>query len=215
MVKAQAIFNWFKAFNALLPNLITLKNQVVNYLDVTLVDIWTNFDYNNMLADGTHPNELGDREMAARWYTTMAPDLNLDPFDPSDPIPNPIVKSGLAVQIEDFVQVPPSSGSPPLARILLLKHSRDNTGRLFVNDILGKLYVINGGIITTYLDLASLHPNFFGTAPFANGFISFAFHPDFSTNGKFYTAHSEFPDAVPPWLTWLVALQNLLRPSTM
>ena len=116
----------------------------------------------------------------------------------ADPIPDPIVKSGLAVQIEDFVQIPPSSGSPPLARILLLKHSGDNTGRLFVNDILGTLYVIDGSTITTYLDLASLHPNFYNISNFSNGFISFAFHPDFSTNGIFYTAHTEDPNSLPP-----------------
>ena len=64
-------------YNALLFDLITLKNQDVGYPDVTIVDMWTGFDYDNMLADGTHPNESGDREMAARWYSAIVTDLNL------------------------------------------------------------------------------------------------------------------------------------------
>ncbi|MFB3061997.1 MAG: sorbosone dehydrogenase family protein, partial [Candidatus Binatia bacterium] len=115
-----------------------------------------------------------------------------------DPVPDRIVKSGLSVKIVDFVQVPASSSSPPLARINLLYHSRDNTGALFVNDLRGKLYVIDRGIVTTYLDLASLHPNFVDTPRLGTGFGCFAFHPDFATNGIFYTVHSEDPGFAPP-----------------
>ena len=115
-----------------------------------------------------------------------------------DPVPDPIVKSGLSVKIVDFVQVPASSSSLPLARINLLYHSRDNTGALFVNDLRGKLYVIDSGIVTTYLDLASLHPNFVDTPGKGTGFGCFAFHPDFATNGIFYTVHSEDPGFAPP-----------------
>ena len=115
-----------------------------------------------------------------------------------DPVPDQIVKSGLSVKIVDFVQVPASSSSPPMARINLLYHSRDNTGALFVNDLRGELYVIDSGTVITYLDIASLHPNFVDTPGLGTGFGCFAFHPDFATNGIFYTVHSEGPGFFPP-----------------
>jgi hypothetical protein len=115
----------------------------------------------------------------------------------TNPVPYPIVKSGIAVKLVDFITVPPSAASPPLARLSLLYHSRDGSGRLFVNDLRGKLYVIDQGQISVYLDLASQRPDFVSSPGLATGFQSFAFHPDFAANGKFYTVHCETPGAVP------------------
>ncbi len=108
-----------------------------------------------------------------------------------NPLPDPIVKSGLSVNLQDFVTVPSSATSAPKARINMLKSAGDGTGRLFVNDLRGKLHVIRNGAITTYLDIAAERSNFNDAPGLGAGFSMFAFHPDFETNGKFYTGHSE------------------------
>ncbi|HYQ73161.1 MAG TPA: PQQ-dependent sugar dehydrogenase [Gammaproteobacteria bacterium] len=124
----------------------------------------------------------------------------------TDPVPAPIIKSGIAVKLVDFVTVPPSAASPPLARISLLYHARDGSGRLFVNDLRGKLYAIDQGQISVYLDLAAQRPDFVDTPYLGTGFQSFAFHPDFAVNGRFYTVHTETPGTVPA---------DLVSPSTV
>ena len=108
-----------------------------------------------------------------------------------DPIPGRITKSGVSIDLIDFVQIPASSGSVPLARINLLKTSHDGSGRLFVNDLRGKLYVIHDGNVNVYLDLEAENPNFIDQPGLGTGFGSFAFHPEFATNGNFYTTHAE------------------------
>jgi hypothetical protein len=58
-------------FNALLPGIISQKNQAAGYPPVTLVDMWIGFDPETMLAEQTHPNDTGDKEMAMRWYNAI------------------------------------------------------------------------------------------------------------------------------------------------
>ena len=60
-------------FNALLPGVISQKNQITGYPHVVLVDMWNGFDPDTMLAELTHPNDAGDRELAARWYEAITP----------------------------------------------------------------------------------------------------------------------------------------------
>lgn len=58
-------------FNALLPGVISQKNQMAGYPSVVLVDMWNGFDPDTMLAELTHPNAVGDKELAARWYEAI------------------------------------------------------------------------------------------------------------------------------------------------
>ena len=138
-------------------------------------------------------------KIVVRLSMIIAASMTLDAMAAvvTNPVPNPIVKSGIAVKLVDFITVPPSATSPPLARLSLLYHSRDGSGRLFVNDLRGKLYLIDQGQISLYLDLASQRPDFVSSPGLATGFQSFAFHPDYAANGKFYTVHCETPGAVP------------------
>src|SRR3954452_1311397 len=53
----------------------------------------------------------------------------------------------ITVTVRDVVTVPPSSKAPPLARINLLIPAGDNPGRLFVNDMNGKIFVIKDGML--------------------------------------------------------------------
>ena len=73
--------------------------------------------------------------------------------------------------------------------------------RFFVNDLNGPLYILDkaSGKFTTYLNFNGRdgRPGLFHKLPddgLANGFISFAFDPDYAHNGKFYTIHLEDPE---------------------
>ncbi|MEN1678284.1 MAG: PQQ-dependent sugar dehydrogenase [Planctomycetota bacterium] len=125
----------------------------------------------------------------------------------SDPIPGAITKQGLRVQVGDFAQLPnttnslgskPTSAASSAARINFLREAPD--GRLFVNDLRGQLYTIDRqtGAQQTYLDIdaanggaSSLLPDAWFSGGLAAGLISFEFHPEFETNGLFYTIHTE------------------------
>jgi len=71
--------------------------------------------------------------------------------------------------------------------------------RVFVNDVNGPLYILDRktGKFTTYLDFNGRdgQPGLFrrlgNENGFANGFIGFAFDPDYARNGRFYTIHLE------------------------
>ena len=108
----------------------------------------------------------------------------------------PIIDVGLRVEIEDVVQLPATASSPPLSRVNFLHEAPDNSGRLFANELRGPLYVIRAGIIETYLDLSSEVP--LKTVPnIGTGFVSFTFHPEFASNGLFYTVHTEVVGSEP------------------
>ena len=119
--------------------------------------------------------------------------------DPLDPIP----KGELIVNISDFRRAPDtrsipgsenSSADPNFARINVTRNVPDNSGRLFINDLRGPLYVIDGDNLETYLNLQNEFLDLRIGNSFAAGFVSFDFHPDFAQNGKFYTIHTEFAD---------------------
>ena len=114
----------------------------------------------------------------------------------SDPIPEEITQSGLTVQLQEFVTLEPSSQTGPRARINFLHHANEVRDRLFVNDMRGKLHAIENGAVSTFLDIGPHFPDLVTGPSFSLGFGFFAFHPEFSSNGKLYTTHSEEGDAL-------------------
>jgi hypothetical protein len=130
----------------------------------------------------------------------------------SNPIPQPIVKRGLAVEIKDLVRLPDSRGLRPpdqdvspagFARVSYVRDLPD--GRRFVNDSRGFLYVIGANNQPqVYANVAAAFPHAVYNR-LESGFIGFVFHPDFGSNGLFYTVHGErgpgnpkSPDFIPP-----------------
>jgi glucose/arabinose dehydrogenase len=114
-----------------------------------------------------------------------------------------------ALIIQDFVTMP-MTGSPTgsgnvgeLARVSVMREEPGGDGRLFVNDLNGPLYIVDKktSAIATYLDFngrderTGLFERLPFTAGYQNGFITFAFDPDYSRNGIFYTIHMEEPGA--------------------
>jgi hypothetical protein len=111
---------------------------------------------------------------------------------------DPILDEGVRAEIVDVVQLPATSGGTPRTRINVLAEVPDGSGRLFVNDLRGPLYVVDGTTVTTYLDFAAIFPDLKTSPGLATGFVSFAFHPDFASNGLFYTVHTEDVGATAP-----------------
>lgn len=142
-----------------------------------------------------------------------------------NPIPEPIEVSNLVVDIKQFTQFPLSieGGKYPLTRITKLA-SQPSTGQIFVNDLRGKLYKIEGNVPVAYLDFAQFMPNFIQTPGLATGFGSFAFHPDFLNNGLLYTTHSEktgsakadfsYADSIKVSLQWVLSEWKIDNPAS-
>lgn len=130
-----------------------------------------------------------------------------------DPIPDPIAMSDLTVTLEEIAQIPPSGGPPLVTRIAKMDY-RPDTKELFILDLRGKLYHLDGNEPKVYMDMAELRPEFINTPGMGTGFGSFAFHPDFSKNGLLYTTHTEGPnagkadftynDSIPVTLQWIL-----------
>jgi len=133
----------------------------------------------------------------------------------ANPVPEPIRKRGLAVEIRDLVRLPDTRGALPAdsdvspagwARISFVRDLPD--GRRFVNDSRGRLYLLGANNQPRiYADVAAVFPNAIYNR-LESGFIGFAFHPEFAKNGLFYTVHAErgpgnpkAPNFIPPGFT--------------
>jgi hypothetical protein len=133
----------------------------------------------------------------------------------TDPLPMSVEKRGLMVEIRDVVRLPETRGLRPpdqdvtpagWARVSYVRDLPD--GRRFANDSRGFLYRLDGSNAPAlYADVAAAFP-LANYNRLESGFIGFDFHPEFATNGLFYTVHSErgpgnpaVPDFVPPGFT--------------
>jgi Glucose / Sorbosone dehydrogenase len=133
----------------------------------------------------------------------------------SNPIPAPVEKRGLMVEVKDVVRLPDTRGLRPVdqdvtpsgwARISFVRDLPD--GRRFANDSRGFLYLLDRN------NQPSVYANVGAAFPMAvynrleSGFIGFDFHPEFARNGLFYTVHAErgpgnpaTPNFIPPGFT--------------
>jgi Glucose / Sorbosone dehydrogenase len=132
----------------------------------------------------------------------------------SNPIPAPITKRGLTVEIRDVVRLPDTRGLHPAddvmpagwARVSFVRDLPD--GRRFANDSRGLLYLLDkNNQPTVYANVAAAFPLAVYNR-LESGFIGFAFHPEFAKNGLFYTVHAErgpgnpkTPNFIPPGYT--------------
>ena len=132
----------------------------------------------------------------------------------ANPIPAPIEKRGITVELRDVVRLPETRGMRPpdqdvnpagWARVSFVRDAPD--GRRFVNDSRGFLYLLRDNKPSVYLDFASQvqHVNY---SRLESGLIGFTFHPEFPKNGLLYTVHAEFardnpakPNFIPPGYT--------------
>jgi hypothetical protein len=130
----------------------------------------------------------------------------------SNPIPEPIVKRGIAVEVVELARLPDTRGIRPAdqdvkpagwARINYVRDLPD--GRRFANDSRGFLYLIDAkGQPQLYANVAETFPRAVYNR-LSSGFIAFTFHPEFARNGLIYTIHAErgpgnpaTPNFIPP-----------------
>jgi hypothetical protein len=137
-------------------------------------------------------------QLAAVLLLTLCPVASIHAQITSNPIPAPVQKRGLAIEIKDYTRLPdtrtvrPSDqdvNNPGWARVSYLRDLPD--GRRFVNDSRGFLYLLDANNQPqVYANVAEAFP--YGVYNrLESGFIGFAFHPEFAKNGLFYTIHSE------------------------
>lgn len=131
----------------------------------------------------------------------------------ANPFPDPIPLSGIEINFDSFVQIPPSATTAPLARITKFTY-QPGTNALFVVDLRGKLYRLVDGKPIVYMDMGTLKPRFIDKPGLGSGFGSFAFHPEFQKNGLLYTTHTEaagsaiadykYDDSIKVTLQWVL-----------
>lgn len=116
----------------------------------------------------------------------------------TNPIPEKITESDLFLVMEEVFQVPPSAERHPQARINKLEAFKTPKGeRLFIADLNGTLYEAQGAEVDVYLEMGQYMQKFINRPGFGTGLGSFAFHPDFTRNGLFYTTHTEAAQTKP------------------
>ncbi len=96
--------------------------------------------------------------------------------------------------------------SGQLARVNFLRSEPGSaalaSGRVFLNDNNRNLYIVERtGTFHTYINFQAVFPKFDNDPGFAGGVVTFAFDPEYASNGTFYTVHTEDPlisgDGVP------------------
>ena len=109
----------------------------------------------------------------------------------------PVEKSSLVIELEDWVQVPLAPNRRPDKGIATLRSSPRKDGAVFISDQMGVIYRIKDRQAAVFLDIRGEFPAFVFEPGIATGLGSFAFHPDFLSNGLFYTTHAEITPSKP------------------
>ncbi|WP_159467698.1 PQQ-dependent sugar dehydrogenase [Dyadobacter sp. 3J3] len=134
---------------------------------------------------------------------------------PSERFGTPVKKSGISIELEDFVQIPASSDKPPFTRIANMRPHPSGDGTLYVSDQRGIIYKIENRKAEVFLDIRTKVDKYVNTPGLGTGLGSFAFHPDYLNNGLIYITHTEeftgkkadyeFPDSIKVALQWVVS----------
>jgi len=126
-----------------------------------------------------------------------------------DPFPDSIPMSDLRVDLEPVIQIPASSDKNLLTRIT--KFQSAPNGGFYMLDLRGTLYLVDKNKAVPYFDIKKEEPAFIDEPGMATGFGSFAFHPEFKSNGLFYTTHAEPPKSKPADFTYADSIPTTLQ----
>jgi len=126
-----------------------------------------------------------------------------------DPFPDSIPMSDLQVDLEPVTQIPASADKNLLTRIT--KFQSAPNGGFYILDLRGTLYLVDKNKVVPYFDIKKEEPAFIDEPGMATGFGSFAFHPEFKSNGLFYTTHAEPPKSKPADFTYADSIPSTLQ----
>ena len=104
---------------------------------------------------------------------------------------DPVVDSGIKVELKELIQIPRLGYSTPDLGIVTLRAHPSGDGRVFVSDQGGVIYQITGDRAEVFLDLRDHIPDLSIGPGLATGLGSFDFHPDYLNNGLLYITHAE------------------------
>jgi hypothetical protein len=187
------------------PGRITINGAVHSTPSFPPTGAWTTYRTQSITATLSTGSNL------VKLTATTAGGLgNIDSLTDDDgtggmvPVPDPMVdpvQSGLGLTLTTFSTFPQTNPVPTPTDPRLMRRARINflgqipgSSRLYVPDLNGRMYTLpaTGGTPTMYLDVrARVGSNFFSGRGMGSGSGFIAFHPDFATNGKFYTTHTE------------------------
>lgn len=170
-------------------NFIRDPKKVIDAGDTTAELLYKK--YKTMMPPFGH---LPDEEINAiiSFVHSQKSDPVADVNDIKNPIPDSIATSDVVADLKLFTQIPASAKERPMTRIVKMDFE-PASGELYLLDLRGKLYKLNNGRPTVYMDMATLKPKFIDKPGLNTGFGNFAFHPEFSKNGIVYTTHTEAP----------------------
>lgn len=141
------------------------------------------------IAKGKHLGLPQTSQELERKKATVVPITN--PFEATVPV------GDIKLKMTEIAEIPASdTQGDTRARINYLTHGGDGSQRLFVNDLRNNLYLIKKGEVSVYLPFKDYFPDFVDAPRLNSGFGFVAFHPDFESNGKFYTTHTEAGQAL-------------------
>ncbi|MFE7228173.1 PQQ-dependent sugar dehydrogenase [Nocardioides sp. NPDC057577] len=142
--------------------------------------------------------------VGAMLAALLTPALSANAAIPgSEPVPDPIpeqpVRSSLGLVLQEVTQLPETEPYPAPTDQRLVRHNRinfigevpDGSGRMYVPDLNGPMYLLDRGQQHEYLDVKDHFPDFWSGAGLGSGAGFITFHPDFKRNGLFYTTHTE------------------------
>jgi glucose/arabinose dehydrogenase len=159
--------------------------------------------------------------------------VNLDPsLKDAGRFAPPVQKSGIVIELEDFIQVPLAPNRRPDKGIATLRASPTLDGALFISDQMGVIYRVKNREVRVFLDIRDRLPNFAYEPGIGTGLGSFTFHPDFLRNGLLYTTHAEptkknpainddwyaqipLAESASPTLHWVLSEWRLTDPASV
>ncbi|GAB3545134.1 PQQ-dependent sugar dehydrogenase [Spirosoma fluminis] len=115
----------------------------------------------------------------------------------TNPVPTKIASSGLRLSLEEVLTAPASADKVPLARINKMQVLPGKKNRVFLEDLRGTLYELVDDKLRPYMQMGKERSGFINAPGLATGFGSYAFHPEFYSNGLLYTTHTEKANVAP------------------